>query len=137
MRKTHNLVDEMTCAHLVATLSDALSQFASIIRHASSCERECRQIDSANDNEIEGDSTCWPDDPMTLAEVVYELRLKQSQIVKLRRVWGFPEPTFRNGGNVFSRREINRWVILQPNPRNLAAVLRLRTNRMYTVPLTR
>jgi hypothetical protein len=67
---------------------------------------------------------------MTLAEVQFELRLKQAQIVKLRRLWGFPVPIHREGKLIFSRREVLRWASLQPNPNNLAAVLRLRRKRL-------
>lgn len=89
-------------------------------------------IIAANDNEeIKAREPKWPDDPMTLKEVQFELRLKEAQIVKLRRLWSFPAPVHHRGKLLFSRREVERWVRLQPNANNLAAVLRLHRRRQW------
>lgn len=82
---------------------------------------------AANDNaKFEALPRSMPDDPMTLSEVKHELRLTERQIVTLRRLWGFPVPSNGPGHLIFSRREVERWAMRQPNQENLAAVLRLR-----------
>lgn len=82
---------------------------------------------AANDNaKFEALPRSMPDDPMTLSEVKYELRLTEKQIVTLRRLWGFPVPSNGPGHLIFSRREVECWAKKQPNQQNLAAVLRLR-----------
>ncbi|MES2022649.1 MAG: hypothetical protein V4460_15245 [Pseudomonadota bacterium] len=77
----------------------------------------------------------WPSDPMTLQEVKYELRLKEAQIVKLWHLYRFPAPCQSNGTYLFSRREVESWARSQPNPKDFAAVLRLR--RKARIPSTR
>lgn len=89
------------------------------------------ELQAANDNEpVAYPASKLPDDPMTLREVQFELRLKGSQVVLLRRLWAFPSPWHHGGKIIFSRRAVERWVRLQPNPENLAAVLRLRRRRV-------
>ena len=86
---------------------------------------------AANDNEEAAPSPRrLPDDPMTLEEVKFELRLNDRQVVALRRLWGFPVPCHHAGRLVFSRHEVQRWVKRQPDPTRPAAVLRLRRRRL-------
>jgi predicted DNA-binding transcriptional regulator AlpA len=121
-------------ANLAAALSSALSQFAGALAEAAKGARSGAPLTAANDNEIETPEANWPTDPMTLNEVQSELHLKEAQVVKLRRLWSFPAPRHRGGRYVFSRKEIERWVRLQPDQQNLAAVLRLRPKRFPQSP---
>lgn len=89
---------------------------------------------AANDNlKIEVLPRSMPSDPMMLGEIKAELRLTEKQIVSLRRLWGFPVPCNGPGYLIFSRREVEAWAELQPNPNNLAAVLRLRRRDKWKI----
>ncbi len=124
----HNHHDAL--ARLTASLCDVMAQFMADMAVTQRAEPSHTYI-AANDNEAaDGPESRWPDDPMTLKEVQFELRLKEKQIVALRRLWGFPAPVHRGGKLLFSRRQVERWVGLQPNAQNLAAVLRLRRRRL-------
>lgn len=74
-----------------------------------------------------------PGDPMTLCEVKGELRLTEKQIVTLRWLWGFPAPFDDKDHCVFSRSDVDLWARRQPNPDNLAAVLRLRRRDKWRI----
>lgn len=74
-----------------------------------------------------------PSDPMSLCEVKGELRLTEKQIVSLRRLWGFPAPFDDEDHCVFSRSDVDLWARRQPNPDNLAAVLRLRRRDKWRI----
>lgn len=121
-------------ARLAIGLCDAISQFLVATTGDPKASSLARCLEPANDDDPVVDPVSdLPDDPMTLEEVQFELRLKEKQIVTLRRLWEFPSPWLHDGKLVFSRREVERWAGMQPNPKNLAAVLRLRRRRLFRV----
>lgn len=88
----------------------------------------------ANNNvTFEGPPRSMPSDPMSLREIKVELRLTEKQIVTLRRLWGFPVPFDAEDHSVFSRSDVDLWAKRQPNPDNLAAVLRLRRRDKWRI----
>ena len=124
MQTTYPNLDYEAYARLAATLSDALAQFSLILRGCKAAD-EPEPLNAANDNtEVGLVDESWSGDRMTLQEVQFEFRLKGTQILKLRRFWDFPSPRRRRTKYIFSRPEILRWVGLQPDPQNLASVLR-------------
>lgn len=123
MIETRITDDQASLKHAAIALADAADQLLRALDASSS-----RAVEPAvNDNvKIEALPRSMPTDPMTLREVKAELGLTEKQIVTLRRLWGFPVPCNGQGYLVFSRREVERWAKRQPNPNNVAAVLRLR-----------
>ena len=121
-------------ARLALRLCDALSQFLAATTGDQKASSLARCSEAANDDEpVLGPISDLLEDPMTLEEVQFELRLKEKQIVMLRRLWEFPSPRLQDGKLAFSRREVERWARMQPNPNNFAAVLRLRRRRLSRV----
>lgn len=58
--------------------------------------------------------------------LLVEYGLKQPQIAKLRKAWGFPAPISSGRPLLFLRSEVEHWASAQPNRSNLAIVLRCR-----------
>jgi hypothetical protein len=63
---------------------------------------------------------------ITIEEIKAELRLSEKQVAKLQHSWGFPLAEQLLPIATFDRQGVEAWVRWQPNPKNLAAVLRLR-----------
>ena len=114
-------------ARLAASLCHAMAQFLTDNAAKPGSVRN-RPSDANASEAVKSGQAKWPKDPMTLNEVKFELRLNEAQIVKLRRLWGFPSPMLHEGRFVFSRGDVESWARLQPNPNKLAAVLRLRSH---------
>ena len=109
-------------AQLVVRLCEALSTF---VAATSETVGPVETPSLANDNRSL-DPFAY-DDVMSLRDILFELGLKQSQVVKLRNGWGFPAPVGRARPMMFRRSEVERWAQSQPNKDNLAIVLRCRT----------
>ena len=120
---------ESQYADLARALSTALANFLG----SSNSEPQARfpGTPAANDNDPEIDPGFDPATRgMTLKQVQRELHLGEKQIILLRRLWGFPTPVHHQGHLTFSRARVEAWVRVQPDPDNLAAVLRLRRRRL-------
>ena len=61
---------------------------------------------------------------MTSAMIEDELGLTKKQTLLLRRLHGFPRPRRQRDGFRFVRADVEQWIATQPNPRDLASVLR-------------
>lgn len=125
-RESEPVTQKDTYFQLATAIRDALNVFIASYPAASGAtvENAATGVEEADDR---GEG--WPTDPMTLLEIKSELGLKDHQVVKLRRLYQFPEPRRSNGKYLFSRGEVERWARVQPNPANFAAVLRLRRKR--------
>ncbi len=112
----------------------ALANGAGQLFRALTKSRAIEATPVTNDNvTFEGLPRSMPSDPMSLREIKIELRLTEKQIVMLRRFWGFPVPFDDEDHSVFSRSDVGLWAKRQPNPDNLAAVLRLRRRDRWRI----
>jgi hypothetical protein len=122
--------DSALLKHAVITLVAAINQ----VNRALATPQQTDAASAANDNDkVVALPRSMPSDPMTLRQVKAELRLTEKQIVTLRRLWSFPVPSNAQGYLVFSRQEVGWWAKRQPDPGNLAAVLRLRRRDNFGV----
>ena len=124
------ITDERTTLKHAAT---ALAHAADQLLRALNTSSRSIEPDANDDVKIEVLPRGMPSDPMMLREIKTELRLNEKQIVTLRRLWGFPVPCNGQGYLIFSRREVEAWANRQPNPDNLAAVLRLRRRDKWRI----
>jgi predicted DNA-binding transcriptional regulator AlpA len=120
-------------AQLVLQLCEALSTFVAAtvpekaVRYGPAFDLSAN--DSANDNAAPHRVAPQYDDVISLRGLLLEFGLKQPQVLKLRKNWGFPAPIGRARPVMFRRMEVERWARSQPNQNNLAIALRSRTRR--------
>lgn len=71
---------------------------------------------------------------LTIEQIKSELCLSERQVATLQQYWGFPLAEHLSPVASFDRQSVEEWVRWQPNPKNLAAVLRLRGARKARSP---
>lgn len=114
---------------LLVDLCQAMQAFVVTTSAAQSAMAPARVPASNDDHPPRGVDLRESRDLLGLADILREFGLKQPQVVKLRDRWGFPPPARLHGRLVFSRTEVESWARSQPNPNNLAIVLRCRKRR--------
>lgn len=111
-------------AQLVVQLCEALSTF--VAATAAVDEDSPAKAPVANDNSWAAGARAPDHDVISLRGLLVEFGLKQSQVAKLRKTWGFPDPVGLTRPIMFCRSEVEQWAQRQPNRNNLAIVLRCR-----------
>jgi predicted small lipoprotein YifL len=114
-------------AQLVMQLCEALSTFvAATTGEVGPLQGPASDL-AANDDSWPELTTPRYDDVISLRGILVEFGLNQPQVMKLRKRYGFPAPIGRARPLMFRRDEVERWVRSQPNPNNLAIILRGRS----------
>jgi predicted DNA-binding transcriptional regulator AlpA len=97
-------------AQLVRQLCDALATFVAATASESGTLRRSAEHVAANDNDTRQRSTVGYHEIISLRGILLEFGLKQPEVLKLRKVHGFPEPIGPTRPLMFRRDEVETWV---------------------------